>query len=55
VRRAAAADQSPIEARVVGLEKHGLAPITALRDMVGKSGTTTRAIQAMPVLPSAYV
>ena len=27
-------DQSPIEAIVVGLEKHRLAPITALRDMV---------------------
>jgi hypothetical protein len=30
-------DQSPIEAIVVGLEKHRLAPITALGDMVGQA------------------
>jgi hypothetical protein len=30
-------DQSPIEVIVVGLEKHGLAPITALADMVGQA------------------
>jgi hypothetical protein len=29
-------DQSSIETVVVGLEKHRLAPITALRDMVGQ-------------------
>jgi hypothetical protein len=28
-------DRSPAEAIVVGLEKHRLAPITALGDMVG--------------------
>ena len=28
-------DQPPVEAIVVGLEKHGLAPIAALSDMVG--------------------
>ena len=46
-------DQPPVETIVVGLEKHRLAPITPLGDMVGKPGTTTRAIRAMPVLPSA--
>jgi hypothetical protein len=35
-------DQPPVEAIVVGREKHGLAPIAALGDMVGQSGTTTR-------------
>jgi len=30
-------DQSPIEALVVGLEKHEFAPITALGDIVGAS------------------
>jgi hypothetical protein len=29
-------DQPPIEAIVVGLEKHGLAPIAALGDVVGQ-------------------
>jgi hypothetical protein len=29
-------DQTPIEGIVVGVEKHGLAPITALGDMVGQ-------------------
>jgi hypothetical protein len=44
-------DQTLVKAIVVGLEKHRLAPIAALGDMVGKFGTTTRAIRAMPVLP----
>jgi hypothetical protein len=45
-------DQTPVEAIVVGREKHGLAPITALGDMVGQVRHNKRAIRAMPALPS---
>jgi hypothetical protein len=43
-------DQTPIKAIVVGLEKHGLAPIAALGDMMGASPAQQRA-RSGPCLP----
>ena len=47
------ADQSPIEVIIVGLEKHRLAPIAALADLVRQVRHNNRAIRAMPALAPA--
>jgi hypothetical protein len=44
---------TPIKAIVVGPEKHGLAPIAALADMVRQVWHNNRAIRAMPALAPA--